>query len=408
MNWHQIELGSSLHVKHGFAFKGEFFTDAGEFMVLTPGNFLEEGGFRVRDGKERFYSSDIPEAYILEENDLIIAMTEQGEGLLGSTARVPASNRYLHNQRLGLVQRVDETRLDNRFLYWLLNSRNVREQIRSSATGAKVKHTAPERIYKVKVDVPVDVAEQHAIGSTLDNYNDLIATNQRRIQLLEEAARRLYREWFVHLRFPGREQTNIVNGVPEGWQNLTFEDVCDAIGGGTPSTKCPEYWSGEITWVTPTDITRNDCLYLIDSEKKITEDGLQNSSSKLLPANAVLMTSRASIGFFALLDKPVCTNQGFISVVPKAKYARMYLLFNLMGRTEEMLGLATGSTFKELSKKSFKAMPILWPSLLLLERFCEQAEIYFEQIKTLKLQNHNLKLARDGLLPRLMSGALKV
>jgi len=194
MSWREFELGDGIHVKHGFAFKGEYFAASGEHMGLTPGNFLEKGGFRVRDGKERFYHADFerfyhadfPEDYLLTEGDLIVAMTEQGEGLLGSAARIPSEGKYLHNQRLGLVQITDPELLDKRFLYWVFNSADVRAQIRASATGAKVKHTAPERIKKIRLKVP-ELSDQQAIAWVLDSYDNLIATNQRHIALLEGA-----------------------------------------------------------------------------------------------------------------------------------------------------------------------------------------------------------------------------
>lgn len=103
MNWRDTTLGSAVHIKHGFAFKGEYFSEDGQYIVLTPGNFSEDGGFRIRPGKDRAYVGDIPEAFVLKKGDLIIAMTEQGPGLLGSSAIIPEENRFLHNQRLGLV-----------------------------------------------------------------------------------------------------------------------------------------------------------------------------------------------------------------------------------------------------------------------------------------------------------------
>ena len=115
MSWQEVQLGDGIHVKHGFAFKGEYFSASGEYLVLTPGNFLEKGGFRVRDGKERFYHADFPQDYLLSEDDLIVAMTEQGEGLLGSAARIPAEGKYLHNQRLGLVKLADPALGNKRF-----------------------------------------------------------------------------------------------------------------------------------------------------------------------------------------------------------------------------------------------------------------------------------------------------
>jgi type I restriction enzyme, S subunit len=278
VNRRDVQLGDGIHVKHGFAFKGEYFANTGEHMVLTPGNFLEKGGFRTREGKERYYHSDFPEEYLLKEGDLIVAMTEQGEGLLGSAARIPGEGKYLHNQRLGLVQIVDSELFERRYLYWVFNSANVRAQIRATSTGAKVKHTAPERIKKVRISIP-DIEGQKAIAHILDSYENFIATNQRRIALLEEAARRLYREWFVHLRFPGHEAVKTEDGIPEGWESKTLNDVCEAIGGGTPSTSRPEFWGGEVVWVTPTDVTRNGCLALLDSEKKITEAGFNGNGT---------------------------------------------------------------------------------------------------------------------------------
>ena len=117
MTWRETNLGDAIHVKHGFAFLSRYFSDSGEYVVLTPGNFNEEGGFRLRPGKDRFYTGDIPEDYVLDEGDLIVAMTEQGPGLLGSSALIPEGGKYLHNQRLGLIQDLDDTVLDKQFLY---------------------------------------------------------------------------------------------------------------------------------------------------------------------------------------------------------------------------------------------------------------------------------------------------
>ena len=170
-------------------------------------------------------------------------------------------------------------------------------------------------------------SEQTRIADILSAYDDLIENNRRRIALLEQAAQELYREWFVRLRFPGHENTRIVDGLPEGWQRKKIADVCLTTGGGTPSTKRAEYWDGEITWVVPTDVTNNDCLVLLDSVRKITAEGLRESSAKMVPAETILMTSRASVGFFAMMDREACTNQGFINVAPHDKEIRLYVLF---------------------------------------------------------------------------------
>src|SRR5579884_4439521 len=122
----RVRFAELFRVKHGYAFKSRFFDSSGPYALLTPGNFHEEGGFRDQGEKQKYYTGDVPEGFILSEGDLLIAMTEQAVGLLGSSAWIPESNRYLHNQRLGLIVDLDESRLDKRYLYYLFNTAEVR------------------------------------------------------------------------------------------------------------------------------------------------------------------------------------------------------------------------------------------------------------------------------------------
>ncbi|MFO0857894.1 MAG: restriction endonuclease subunit S [Phycisphaerales bacterium] len=401
------KLGELLSVKHGFAFKSEYFDSEGPFVLMTPGHFHDVGGFRDQGEKTKYYTGDVPNGYLLDEGELLVAMTEQMEGLLGSSALVPEAGRYLHNQRLGRIVDLDETRLNKRYLYYLFNTREVRAQITSSASGTKVRHTSPSRIGEVTVDIPA-VAVQSRVAEILAAYDKLIENNTRRIKLLEDAARLLYDEWFVRLRFPGREHTPIRDGLPKGWGRKLFSEVCETVGGGTPSTKVAEYWDGDITWVVPSDITRNDCLALLDSERHITEKGLRESSATLVPPETILMTSRASVGFFALVDREVCTNQGFINVIPHADHMRMYVLFNLMNRVEEIRSNAKGTTYPEISKGRFRGMDVVVPSESLTKAFSETVYPMVRQVRCLKKQAVALRKARDLLLPRLMSGEVVV
>jgi type I restriction enzyme S subunit len=258
------------------------------------------------------------------------------------------------------------------------------------------------------VPCPAKVVQERIV-EIASAYDVLIENNRRRIALIEEAARLLYREWFVYFRFPRHEHVRVYDGLPAGWNKLTFSDVCDAVGGGTPSTEKLEYWSdGDIPWYTPTDITRNPCLALLDSEKKITEAGLRGSSAKMLPAGTVLMTSRASVGFFGIIDVPSCTNQGFISIVPHDPKARMYLLHNLMYRVEEIRAHAGGATYKEISKGKFKALSVVLPEPVLLHEFEEQSAELHSEVRVLHMMNKKLAQARDVLLPRLFNGEIEV
>ena len=188
-----------------------------------------------------------------------------------------------------------------------------------------------------------------------------------------------------------------------------MDDICDSIGGGTPSTKSEEYYrDGQIKWVTPTDITRKSGLILLDTEKKITEEGLHNSSAKMVPPYTILMTSRASVGFFGLCEYEVCTNQGFISCIPHEESIRFYLLYNLMNRVDEIRAKASGSTFLEISKKSFRGLKIIVPEAHILTQFNNIVRPMIRQMEILTKTIAKLREARDRLLPKLMSGEIEV
>jgi len=380
MSWREIALGTALHVKHGYAFKGELFADRGEFIVLTPGNFNEEGGFRIRPEKDRAYAGDIPEAYVLNESDLIVAMTEQGAGLLGSAALVPQANRYLHNQRLGLVDQIDESVLDKRFLYLLFNTRSVRAQISGSASGTKVRHTAPERIYRVRVRVP-DVKTQGSIADVVLSYDDLIENNRRRMALLEESARMLYREWFVRLRFPGHEHTRITDGVPEGWEQKTLGE-CITLNYG-------KALKAEIR---------------VDGEYPVYgSSGIVGSHEKpLVKGPAVILGRKGNVGSVYWSSKSFYPIDTVYFVDTES--SSLYLYYAL----KHMHFISTDVAVPGLNRDFAYSRPLLRPSATLLRAFLETVTSIHAQLDKLDEMNQKLRAARDLLLPRLMSGEIAV
>ena len=166
--WVEKPLAELCDIKHGFAFKSEFFVSEGDYVVLTPGNFYELGGYRDRVEKQKFYSGDIPREYVLSKGDLLVAMTEQAAGLLGSSILVPESDQYLHNQRLGLVKKKLGVPWTNEFFFNVFNTKRVRKAIHESASGVKVRHTSPTKIGQVVVFYPSSVVEQQQIVAKLD------------------------------------------------------------------------------------------------------------------------------------------------------------------------------------------------------------------------------------------------
>ena len=231
---------------------------------------------------------------------------------------------------------------DPRFAYYLLHCLDFS----LFNSGGAVPTLNRNVLNAYNLEVPsLDI--QQKIASILSGYDDLIENNLKRIKLLEEKAQLTYEEWFVHMKFPGHESVEIdkKTGLPEGWNLEFIGDVCNISGGGTPSKSKNEYWeNGDITWFSPTDLSKSNSLIQLDSSSKINELGLRKSSAKLLQPNSFMMTSRATIGLFGLIDKPFCTNQGFINVTPKKKVHKEYLLYNFKTNIGLFENFATGTT----------------------------------------------------------------
>ncbi|MGY3855604.1 restriction endonuclease subunit S [Aeromonas aquatilis] len=198
--WIKKPLSKLCDIKHGFAFKSEYFTNEGGYTLLTPGNFFETGGYRDRGDKQKFYSGDIPQGFLLEAGDLLVAMTEQAAGLLGSPIIVPSQGKFLHNQRLGLVSGKPGIPWLNEFFFHVFNTQAVRQAIHESASGAKVRHTSPTKIGAVTVAFPASIEEQKAIVATLDTLTietqRLESLYQRKIAALDELKQSLLQQAF--------------------------------------------------------------------------------------------------------------------------------------------------------------------------------------------------------------------
>jgi len=375
--------------------------EAGYPLIRTPnigkGRLQLDGVYRV---SEETYKEWTRRA-VPEPGDLILAR----EAPAGNVAVVKDGQQVCLGQRT-VHLRPDRNQVDPDFLCYYLLAPQQQGALLAGETGATSKHVNMKDIRRLSL---IDLSQldiQRRIAAILSAYDDLIEANRRRIALLEQAARLIYREWFVHLRFPGHEAVRVVDGVPEGWERKRIDEVAETVGGGTPSTSVTDYWDGDITWVVPSDVTKNDSIVLLDSERKITEKGLRKSSAKLVPANTILMTSRASVGYFALMDREVCTNQGFINVIPNEDDQRMYLLFNLMHRVEEIRSNAKGSTYPEINKSTFRSMDVLVPTEETYRQFDSVLNPMVEQIRNSRKQAVRLAEARDLLLPRLMNGEI--
>lgn len=418
INWPIESLHDKITIKHGFPFKSDFFSDQEtNYIVLTPGNFLEEGGFKRQAGKEKYYTGDIPEGYLHCKDDLIVAMTEQAAGLLGSCARVPESGLYLHNQRLGLI-RANPEKASLEFIYHLFKTKTVRDQIRASSSGSKVKHTSPQRIYDVKVPFP-SLDEQKKIAKFLDAIEQKIELNNKMNSELEAMAKLIYDYWFVQFEFPDAKgkpykssggkmvyNEELKREIPEGWEWSTLSAIeQNVITGKTPSKTNTEYFGGTIPFITIGDIRGN--TYITNTEETLTEKGAATQRNKYLPEDSICVTCIASPGLVGFATTKSQTNQQINSIVCKEEINKHYLYFAIKSYFS-VAKAKSGNTFANMNKGDFSSIPALKPSAQVLKNYHQHVSPMFRQIKVNSLENQQIINLRDWLLPMLLNGQVTV
>ena len=234
--------------------------------------------------------------------------------------------------------------------------------------------------------------------------------NRRRNDNLEQQAQALYKSWFVDFE-PFSEEEFIESSlglIPAGWKVGQLSDICEIVGGGTPSKSHPEYYcSSGIAWITPKDLSVSRSKFSSRGSEDITEEGYKNSSAKLMPRGTVLFSSRAPIGYIRSAKNEICTNQGFKSAVPGIA-GTGYLYYFLKANTDEIESKASGSTFKEASGSLMKSLEVIIPADGILNKFEAELAPIFNKQENIASEIQTLTTLRDTLLPKLMSGELKI
>ena len=265
------------------------------------------------------------------------------------------------------------------------------------------------RLKEAKIFLP-SINEQRAIASILSNYDMLIDINTKRIKLLEESARELYKEWFVRMRFPGYEKAKFVKGIPEGWKYMRIDENYKTGSGGTPSSSHNEYYNeGTINWIRTGELKDG---FIFKSEIQITDKGLNNSSAKMYPPYSVIIAMYGnSIGQLGILSNPSSTNQACCVIQPKTiEYSWEFIYLSLIEYRQYLISFGFGAAQQNISQDEIKKFKIVFPKKEIAQSFTYMVHPLFKEIETLQLQNQTLASAstRDRLLPRLLSGELKV
>ena len=403
-----IKLGECLTIKHGWAFKGEFFAESGEQSILTPGNFFEAGGFKYNDERERYYTGEYPAEYLCKKGDLIVAMTEQAGGLLGSTAIVPKDNRYLHNQRIGLVT-CDEKQITKMFAYYLFMTKSVREQISRTSSGTKVKHTSPEKIYDVEVSLP-DIPTQKKIAHFLWTIDCKIRSNNQINDNLQQQLKLMYDYWFTQFDFPDDNgkpyrssggamvwNEQLKRNIPAGWAADNLYAVADYINGLACQNYRPDNDEHKLPVIKITEMHNG----ITDSTEFVRDD---------IPEKYIIENGDILFSWSATLETMLWyggrggLNQHIFKVVPKASKYFAYSQLSSYIINFKAIAEARKTTMGHITTDHMEQSRIAIPPTIVQETFNRQVTPLYEEYANNCKENLRLQALRDWLLPMLMNG----
>jgi len=336
-----------------------------------------------------------------------------------------AKNHIATNQ--GFRNLIVKPGFDPLYIYYWLTA-NV-EQLERYASGSTFKELSGNSLKQIRIRVPGKETQQ-AIARILGTLDDKIELNRRMNETLEGIARAIFKSWFVdfdpvrakaagqqppglapHIAdlFPDAFEVSELGEIPRGWEVRPIGDIVKAVGGGTPSTKNPAYWDEGIhCFATPKDLSGLSSPMLLDTERRVTDAGLAKISSGLLPVGTVLLSSRAPVGYLAIAQIPVCVNQGFIAMVCEGPVSSYYVLNWAKANMPEIKRYASGTTFAEISKRNFRPIPALVPSQEVMTAFDTIVESVYAKMRLNLEESRTLAALRDTLLPKLISGALRV
>ncbi len=323
--------------------------------------------------------------------------------------------------------RVNE-HINNLYLLAAIRAPQVQNQIQQMQVGTMIPHFKKGDFEKLLIPMR-DMPTQKAIGKIYFELSQKIDVNDRISRTLEDIAQTIFKSWFIDFDpvkakmarekpagmdavtaalFPDAMEESELGLIPKGWEIAPIGEVLLVGGGTTPSTTNAEYWDGEHCWTTPKDLSSQRGLITTSSMRKISDLGLAQISSGLLPVNSVLMSCRAPIGYVSINAVPTAVNQGFITLKNSAEYHSIYLLNWINANIQEIHNRAGGATFAEITRKAFREIPFLKPSPLVVKLYSEIVEPIVLELEQLTRQIENLQVARDLLLPRLVSGELQI
>lgn len=294
---------------------------------------------------------------------------------------------------------------DEKFIYYLLKTLSLEDY----NTGTSVPTLNRNDVHRLEIHVP-EYKEQKSISSILSTLDDKIVLNLQMNKTLEEMAMALYKHWLVDFGpfQNGKFVESELGMIPEGWEVKSILEIVDLLSGGTPKTIVQEYWNGDINWVSAKDIGNGGLIYINETEKTITQAGVNNSSTKILPEDTVILVARGSVGKYGMIAKPMAMNQSCYGLFTKGDFSQglVYLMFSRL--IEQFKRVAYGSVFDTITTSTFITTNVIIPPKEVVNNLKDLIDPIFIQLKQNTLENQTLTTLRDTLLPKLISGEVRV
>ena len=370
---------------------------------------------KVGHVSEEIYA-DFTSASLVKED---VLLNQLGDGITFARSCVVPNDILpaIITRSVGCI-RCDRKKLDPWFLNAFLILPKTKEYIESFNSGSSRRAIDGAKMRSFLIPLP-PLSEQKMIGHSYKILQDKIELNKKMSKTLEATGQAIFKRWFINFEFPnekgkpykssgGEMVESELGEIPKGWQISRISEEATIKGGSTPSTENSEYWDGELYWCTPKDLSKLTFPVLLKTERKITQKGLDSIASGLLPKNSLLLSSRAPIGYLAISQIETAINQGFIGIICNKKLSSMFMLWWVKNNLDAIKNMANGSTFQEINKSDFRIIKILVPKSEVLQLFDIVVSSVFNKIIENEKESQNLSQIRDSLLPRIMSGKIRV
>lgn len=405
MKWEKVKLGDIATFSNGINFNKTAYAKG--IKLIGVSNFGDR--FYPDYSQLQEVKKDIVRLEdCLRNGDIVFVRSNGNKELVGRCMLVKNPTERVTYSGFCIRARLNDTdRYDPVYFTYYFKSKAFRRAVSGTAVGANIQNLSQARLSNHECRIP-SIEVQHRIADILSVYDDLIENNQKQIKLLEEAAQRLYKEWFVDLRFPGHENTKIVDGVPEGWNECTVESFGTVITGKTPPTSNKEYYTnGKVPFVTIPDM--HNVVYPLKTEKRLTIEGAQTQKNKYIPPNSVMISCIGTVGLVSIATEVCQTNQQINSIILNNE-DDLYFFYESMLRMKDLLdGLGSnGATMTNVNKSKLEKLIIISPSKDIVKQYNDVCKPLFESALNLSRKNVYLKNMREALLPKLMSGEAEV